>query len=217
MKNVFLILFAIMFLQCSKPCENCGTGRIMENYVIRYINPDSAYMSVRQSYEDSLDILFEINIRGTIINPVFPENDNMLAEFHKIAADNGDTAYNRPLATCFPYVCFANGESHFNIYCDKQYLEYPAGTSLNEIFLMYSMRADLFVKSGYMNTDLIKSRYTPLIQFNEEKPYLLSATHSLGLVLNRKPTDTQEYTFHIVYSDKTNCILKDSIMINQRE
>jgi hypothetical protein len=209
-----------MLLQCSKPCEDCGTGRIMENYVLRYIKADSNLsMQAYKVLEDSSEILFKVAFFAPEINPIVPETDDMITEFHRIAAYNGDTVYNRSLATCFPYACFAEGENRFDIYCDKDYNKYSAGVSLNEIFTIHSYNVADFVKNGYVTLDeespiAACESLIPLTQFNNEKKYLVSS-YDIGLFLTVKPTDTIEYKFYFVYSDKSDFVLKDSVMFKK--
>jgi hypothetical protein len=204
MKNAFLILLILFsFTRCAEPCDTCGDGKIMENYVLKYYtHTNYSNLFVDTPSKDSFDIKFEVHFYGgELINSILPENEEMLAEFRDIAKYNGDTSYYQPISTCFPYTCLSYEAGQFNISCDMEYAGYPAETSLNELFTIYYYSAEDFVRGGYVTPDInmpIEQYCKPLIEFNAGK-YNLVASNHIYLVLNIKPDYPAEYMFTFTY------------------
>jgi hypothetical protein len=206
MKNVFLILLILFgFSQCTEECETCGQGRMMDNYVLKYFvftDFSSIYIS-SYTTEDSAGIRYDVVFyNGDLIDCIFPKNENMLAKFHEIAKYNGDTAYCRPISTCFPYTCMSDKAGRFDIYCDTVYAGLPAKTSLNEFCTIYFHSAGEFVKSGYAASETdprLKQYCMPLTEFNSGNHYLV-ASNSISFTLNLKP-EPGWYIMFVSYSD----------------
>ncbi|MDR0603296.1 MAG: hypothetical protein LBG80_03220 [Bacteroidales bacterium] len=174
----------------------------MENYVLKYIIP--AYiMHLYTPQEDILGVKFGIGFDGQLINSLIPENDDVLDKFRQIAKRNGDTTYYHPISTCFPLPCLSDGGSRFDVYCDKNYADYPAGASLNDLITIYFYSAMEFVKSNYAtdNSKPVKEYCLPLNEFNSGNHYLLAYDKVITFILNAKPDDMEEYSFRFVYSD----------------
>jgi hypothetical protein len=213
MRIVFLsLLILLSFTQCTEPCDTCGEGKIMENYVLKYYS-DYSSLFVDIPVIDSAGIKFESYFyNGELINCIFPQNDNMLLKFREIAKYNGDTTFYRPISQCFPYTCLAREIGRFDICCDIEYAGYPAGTSLNELFTIYYYSAEEFVRNGYYTTPDIKQYCKPLIEFNSGK-YRLVASNHIYLVLNVKPDYSAQYIFTFTYSDSLFEILAVSYLV----
>jgi hypothetical protein len=177
----------------------------MENYVLKYyvFTDFSNIYYIDVQTEESSGIKFEaVFYNGELVNPIFPENEDMYAKFREIAEYNGDTAYYRPVSTCFPYACLPHEAGRFDICCDAEYGGYPAGTSLNEFVTVYFYSAEEFVKSAYAaeyaNAPL-KQYSKPLTEFNAGK-HALVASSGISFVLNIKPDYPAEYRFTFTYS-----------------
>lgn len=219
MKNVFLsLLLLFSFTQCAEPCDTCGDGKIMENYVLKYyVHTDYSSLFVDIPVKDSSGISFETYFyNGIQINSIFPENEEMSAKFREIAKNNGDTAYYRPISTCFPYTCLAREIGRFDICCDKEYAGYSAGTSLNKLFTIYYYSAEEFVRNNYyitpdINTP-VRQYCKSLTEFNAGKYHLVASNH-IYLVLNVKPDYSAEYTFTFTYSDSFVKIVSGSYLV----
>jgi hypothetical protein len=191
-----------VFSQCAKECETCGQGKIMENYVLKYYTLyDWSSIFITMQEEDSTGVSFEIGFyNNEPITPLLSENEEALAKFREIAKNNGDTAYYRPVSTCFPYTCLANKAGRFDIYCTKEYAGYPAETLLNEFITICFYSVEEFVKNGYVGTDTIQQYCMPLTEFNIGSYHLVTSNHiSFGLKL--KPDHPAEYRFILTYSD----------------
>jgi hypothetical protein len=210
MRNIFLILLTIfVFSQCAEECETCGQGKIMKNYILKYYTLfDYSNIYIDTPEEDSAGIIFKAYFyNGKLINSLFPENEKMLADFHEIAKNNGDTAYYRPISTCFPYTCLTSKAGRFDIYCDTIYAGYSAGTSLNEFVTICFYSAEDFIRNGYVSSDIntpIKQYCMPLTEFNVGNHYLMASNH-ISFILSIKPDRPalSFYRFVFTYSDNS--------------
>jgi hypothetical protein len=189
------------FSGCSEQCETCGQGKIMENYVLKYyILFDYSNIFIEPPKKDSAGISFETRFYSSeLVNPLFPENEEMVAKFREIAKNNGDTAYYRPISTCFPYTCLPDKAGRFDVYCDREYAGYSAKTSLNELITIRFYSAEDFVRSDY--TSIPVQQYNmPLTEFNAGNYYLVASNY-IYFILNEKPDYPSEYEFIFTYSD----------------
>jgi hypothetical protein len=205
MRNVFFILLILCgFAQCAEPCDTCGEGKIMENYVLKYyILSDYSSIFITTPEKDSAGVSFEIGFyNNEAISPLLSENEEIHAKFREIARNNGDTAYYRPISTCFPYTCLSDKAGRFDIYCDREYAGYPAETLLNEFVTICFYSVDEFVKSGYISPDTVKQYCMPLTEFNAGNYYLMASNH-ISFVLKVKPDYPAEYRFIFTYSDSS--------------
>jgi hypothetical protein len=194
----------------------------MENYVLKYYeHADWSNLYVDTPAKDSSGIKFEAYFYGgNLINSIFPEDENMSAKFREIAKSNGDTAYCRPVSTCFPYTCLSHEAGRFDIYCDKEYAGYPAGTLLNELFTVCYYSAEEFVRSGYVTPDInapVEQYCKPLTEFNAGKHHLVASNH-IYLVLNIEPDCPAEYVFTFTYySDSSGEMVSLSYLLYENE
>jgi hypothetical protein len=220
MRNVFLSLLILFgFMQCTEPCDTCGDGKIMENYVLKYYkHTDYSYLFVDIPVKDSSGIKFQSCFyNGELINSIFPLDDNMLVKFREIAKYNGDTAYYRHISQCFPYTCLAHEIGRFDISCNKEYAGYSAGTSLNDMFTICYYSAEEFIRNGYdVNQDIkastVKQYCKPLTEFNTGTHHLVASNH-IYLILNVNPDYSAEYMFTFTYSDSLVKIVSGSYLL----
>ncbi|MDR2926660.1 MAG: hypothetical protein LBV41_00405 [Cytophagaceae bacterium] len=85
-------------------------------------------------------------IKGENIDNV---HDALDEAFKSISKQFGDTCYNRDVV---PFINKAIIEEFFiNIACNKDFNDYPAGASLNEVVEFIGSSAYEYVKSGYVN------------------------------------------------------------------
>ena len=185
-------------MQCTEPCENCGDGKIMENYVLKYTTSPSIYVFYVGA--NSLSLKFKADLTGSMLNSMLPEDETELAEFREIARRNGDTAYYRPISTCFPYTCLADEAGRFNISCDRDYAGYSAGSSLNDLCSIQFYSAMDFVAGGYSGSDKIEQYSLPLTEFNQGKHYLVSGS-KIEFLLPLESEISGKYWFYFTYSD----------------
>jgi hypothetical protein len=173
----------------------------MENYVLKYYTfSEYSNIFVNIIEEDSAGICFDLQFyNGEIVNCILPKNEDMLVKFREIAKYNGDTAYYRPISTCFPYTCLSDKTGRFDIYCDREYAGYPAETLLNDLVTIRFYSAEEFVRSDYVNAP-VKQYSMPLTEFNAGNYYLIVSNH-ISFVLNVKPDYPAEYRFTFTYSD----------------
>ncbi|MDR2467114.1 MAG: hypothetical protein LBD35_06940 [Prevotellaceae bacterium] len=196
----------------------------MENYVIRYIRPEpdtDFFIFADNISEDSVKFYLNfIPFTHAIINPIAPADENMRSEFRRIARNNGDTAYNRPIGTCFQHPCFADGESRIDVRCDAECAGYSAGESLSELFFISFFSPEDFVRNGYAATEAtspaspVNPHFMQLSKFNEKKQSMLSA-RNIELSLKAELEEFKTYTFYFSYSDKSNLVLRDTMQIKK--
>jgi hypothetical protein len=204
MKNAFLILLILFgFSRCTEECETCGQGKIMESYVLKYyILYDYSNIFISTPKEDSAGISFETGFYSNeLITPLFPEDGDMVAKFREIARNNGDTAYYHPVSTCFPYTCLPDKAGRFDIYCDREYAEYPAETLLNDRITIRFNSAEDFVKSNYTGIP-VRQYCMSLTDFNEGN-FRLVASSNISFLLSVRPDYPGEYSFVFTYSDSS--------------
>ena len=214
------IIFSILFLSsdCTRECVDCGLGSTVANYVQKYLEIDSAFtFSVSEfNDEDSAHIRCVLSFRSRLISN-FSDDSLVRAKFSRYAAMNRDTNYFQPIGTCFIETCLPFGGNRFDVYCEQDYGEIPAGQSLNDVFTIYCSSVQKFVESGYSEPSPNDAGYISheriddtLTNFNRLNIRLLS-TYNMQLHFWAIPLEPGDYKFIFKYSDDSGVELTDTV------
>lgn len=219
MKQIYLGLLLIstfIFVGCS---EKIGDKFYpSENYVIRYQNPQSSYAAVYVSDHDDPNPSqtvedFKINLRVTESTANSRRYDIIdrqtdATKFKELAQKFNDTEYNKINDIPPPPMMYVQSES-LNIVSDQDYdATHPAGSSLNDLFLVKYASVDHILQNHYdltpteqqMKLGLYVWQFMESVdEFNQRQPTLVG--FDFWFYPTERPTGNKQHRFTITYKN----------------
>ena len=219
MKRIYLGLILIctfVFVGCS---EKIGDKFYpSENYVTRYQDPLSSYAAVYGSIDEypvpsQSVVQFMINLRvteSTVNSHRYDIIDRQTdaTKFKELAQKFNDTKYNKINYMSPPPMMYVQSES-LNIVSDQDYdATHPAGSSLNDLFLVKYACVEHFLQNNYdmTRTDqqvalgLYVWQFMESVDaFNQKQPTLV--WFYFWFYPTERPTGNKQHRFTITYKN----------------
>jgi len=183
----FLLIFSGCFFEQKEPID--GT-EFSKNFIQVYIVVDDMMQCFYDKSLNTINIFFDgemVSQRGNTNygNPT-EERFNALSNYYE------DITFNRKLV---PYINYAVlDQFSINVTCDRDFNNYPAKTSLNEIIEFIGSSPYKFIKSGY------NLKY----DWSETE---IEKYGKLGRI--------QKYGYHLVNKKMSEITISDMILLNQ--
>ena len=201
-------------------CSNQTVTKVYpsENYVIRYQNPQSSYAAVYGSDNDDPNPSqtvedFKINLRVTENTANCDRYDIIdrqtdATKFKELAQKFNDTKYNKINYMSPPPMMYVQSES-LNIVSDQDYdATHPAGSSLNDLFLVKYACVDHILQNNYDMTRTDQQVALGLYvwqfmesvdEFNQKRPVLVG--FDFWFYPTERPTGNKQHRFTITYKN----------------
>lgn len=201
-------------------CSNQTVTKVYpsENYVIRYQNPQSSYAAVYGSIDEypvpsQSVVQFMINLRvteSTVNSHRYDIIDRQTdaTKFKELAQKFNDTEYNKINYAPPPPMMYVQSES-LNIVSDQDYdATHPAGSSLNDLFLVKYTCVDHILQNHYDMTPTeqqMELRLAPwefmesVDAFNQKQPTLVG--FDFWFYPTEFPTGNKQHQFTITYKN----------------
>ena len=219
MKRIYLGLILIctfVFVGCS---EKIGDKFYpSENYVTRYQDPLSSYAAVYGSIDEypvpsQSVVQFMINLRVTestanSLSYDVIDRKTDVTRFKELAQKFNDTEYNKINFNPPPPVMYVQSES-LNIVSDQDYdATHPAGSSLNDLFLVKYTSVDHILQNHYDMTrteQQVELGLAPwefmesVDAFNQKQPTLV--WFYFWFYPTERPTGNKQHRFTITYKN----------------
>lgn len=219
MKRIYLSLLLIstfVFVGCS---EKIGDKFYpSENYVLWYQDPQSSYAAVYVSDNDDPNPSqtvedFKINLRVTESTANSYRYDIIdrktdATKFKELAQKFNDTEYNKINDIPPPPMMYVQSES-LNIVSDQDYdATHPAGSSLNDLFLVKYASVDHILQNHYdltpteqqMKLGLYVWQFMESVDaFNQKRPILVG--FDFWFYPTEHPTGNKQHRFTITYKN----------------
>ena len=220
MKRIYLSLLLIgtfVFVGCS---EKIGDKFYpSENYVTRYQDPLSSYAAVYGSIDEypvpsQSVVQFMINLRVTesTVNSqyydIIIDRQTDATKFKELAQKFNDTEYNMIHDVVPPPVMYVQSAS-LNIVSDQDYdATHPAGSSLNDLFLVKYASVDHILQNHYDMTrteqqvalGLYVWQFMESVDaFNQKRPILVG--FDFWFYPTEFPTGNKQHRFTITYKN----------------
>ena len=211
-----LLISTFVLVGCSK--QTVTKVYPSENYVIRYQNPQSSYAAVYGSIDEypvpsQSVVQFIINLRvteSTVNSHRYDIIDRQTdaTKFKELAQKFNDTEYNKINYMSPPPMMYVQSES-LNIVSDQDYdATHPAGSSLNDLFLVKYACVDHILQNNYDMTRTDQQVALGLYvwqfmesvdEFNQKRPVLVG--FDFWFYPTERPTGNKQHRFTITYKN----------------
>ena len=205
MKNrIIFFLVALFAIACNKSDEenksyeasDPATGNFINVFIT---NPESLELEFIDGFGYRLSVIQMSLLYDMYRSVAYCSKNSDLEQYKKYAKFYGDTTYHSRHILGDPNACAAP-LSKIDVTSDKDYDEaHPAGTSLNDLFLISYPRLYQYIKSGYKPQQGLNSyeldSVSELTAFKDE-PLFENTTR---LFFKKLPATPGKYTFTVTF------------------